>query len=109
MTVQKHSGVGIAAFVISIISLLFIFFLMFLLGIMTTAVAAHRSALSTGILLISFLSIVPLLMNLVALGLGIAGLLQRDRKKIFPILGTILSGIIVISLLSMIVLGIVHG
>ncbi len=34
------------------------------------------------------------LIALVALGLGIAGLFQKDKQKVFPIIGTILSGLL---------------
>jgi hypothetical protein len=43
--------------------------------------------------------------DLVALGLGIGGLFQKDRKKIFPILGTIFSTLAIIGIVFVIVIG----
>lgn len=43
------------------------------------------------VVLIGFAVIGCLLANLVGLGLGIAGLIQRRRKKLFAILGAILT------------------
>jgi hypothetical protein len=34
------------------------------------------------------------IISLVALGLGIGGLFQKDKSKVFPILGTVLSGVL---------------
>ena len=39
------------------------------------------------------------------LGLGLAGLLQSDRKKIFPILGTILNGMVLLVFLGIMAIG----
>ncbi|MDX9980739.1 MAG: hypothetical protein RBU25_12010 [Lentisphaeria bacterium] len=46
-----------------------------------------------------------MLLDLVALGLGIGGLIQKDRKKVFAILGTIFSGLTIGGVLLLMVLG----
>ena len=42
---------------------------------------------------------------LVSLGLGIGGLLQKERKKVFAILGTVFSAAIILCTVALIALG----
>jgi hypothetical protein len=44
-----------------------------------------------------------------ALGLGIAGLVQKNRKKIFAVLGTIFSALSCMGTISVVVIGLVMG
>jgi hypothetical protein len=77
---QKHSGPGIASFCLSIVQSIVII-------------------LVDGFHIINYLLIcycVFLLIPYVAFGLGIWGLIQKDRKKLFAILGMILSVVIMI-------------
>jgi len=50
-----------------------------------------------------------LLVSLVALGLGISGLLHKERKQIFAILGTIFSAVIVVGTFLLVLLGLAMG
>jgi ABC-type antimicrobial peptide transport system permease subunit len=77
---KKHSGMGIASFIISLV-MLFIQILIY--NFFTT----HGHSDSLGALILCFIA------NLVGVGLGIAGLAQKGRKRIFSVLGTTLNGI----------------
>ncbi|MEL7085466.1 MAG: hypothetical protein AAF268_04885 [Cyanobacteria bacterium P01_A01_bin.3] len=44
-------------------------------------------------------------LDILAFILGVIGLFQRDRQKIFPILGTALSGIILAIMLAIVMIG----
>ena len=57
-------------------------------------------AITVGLLLFAFLFVA-----LAALGLGIAGLVQRDRKKTFAILGTVFSALTILGTISLVILG----
>ncbi|MCD6309870.1 MAG: hypothetical protein J7M18_04100 [Candidatus Eremiobacteraeota bacterium] len=101
---EKHSGLGIASFVISI-AVGIIFILSFI--IMGTIVAIEGKipeptspvAIISG--LIMMLGFVGLL---VGAGLGIAGLFEKNRKKIFSILGLIFNaGIFLVFIILMII------
>jgi hypothetical protein len=46
-----------------------------------------------------------LLVNLAALGLGIAGLCQPQRKKLFAILGVVTSSVVLLGVLFLMVVG----
>jgi hypothetical protein len=60
---------------------------------------------SAGAVVLGLLIIGMMLLDLVALGLGIGGLIQKDRKKVFAILGTIFSGLTIGGVLLLMVLG----
>jgi hypothetical protein len=78
---RKHSGLGIASLSISIIVIIVI-----ILGFLLNIKEGVEDVWFCGTLIIS----------LVALGLGIGGLIQKDQKKLFAILGTIFSAAIII-------------
>ncbi len=50
-----------------------------------------------------------LLLYLVGLALGIAGLVQRRRKKLFAVLGTVGNGVVLLGFVALIVLGLALG
>lgn len=92
---QKHSGLGIASFLIS---------LMAGFGLLATIVAAlvvrsvltrhtHGDEVHVARMVFVVLLLGLILLDLVALGLGIAGLAQAERKKLFAILGTAFAAI----------------
>lgn len=100
---QKHSGVGISSFVISIASGILTFLLLVVAGVMQASgrMSGDKNAATViGLFLFAFLGLV-----LVALGLGIAGLMQKERKKIFALLGTIFSTVTLVLTLSIIAVG----
>jgi len=93
---KPHSRLGIASFVLSLLSpLLFVvsLFIVFALTGHTTTDAqqAFQDVLSLwGYPALAGLFIGPLLLPL-AFGLGIAGLIQNRRRKIFALLGVLIS------------------
>ncbi|QYJ87901.1 hypothetical protein K0I73_01365 [Shewanella mesophila] len=102
---MKHSGLGIASFVLSIVSMMLIFGLLIVAGVIEATTPGGMNeesveAVVVGILLFAFIGTA-----LVATGLGIAGLFQKQRKKIFAILGTIFSLVTVVSTLALISFG----
>lgn len=101
----KHSGLGIASFVLSIISLVLIFGLLIVAGVLEATTPGgmdetSMAAIVVGLLLFAFIGTA-----LVATGLGVAGLFQKQRKKIFAILGTVFSLVTVVSTIALITFG----
>ncbi|GIP36218.1 hypothetical protein [Paenibacillus sp. J2TS4] len=106
---EKHSGPGIASFIVSLLAGIGYIVLI----ILSTAVLANKLAalpdltienieqlqqtpeLVTVILFVGLGMLGAFVTSLIALVLGIIGLLQKNRKKAFAITGTILSGIMV--------------
>jgi hypothetical protein len=106
---HPNSGLGIASFVISLVAGLIAFGL-----IVAAAVIAAGNpngvdekspvaiALGCSVIMVSFCI-------LVGLCLGIAGLVQRNRKKLFAVLGTCFNGLLLLGLLGLVILGIALG
>lgn len=116
-----HSRMGIASFVIAILAILGII-LFFVIGFSVASSAigpdpqsfdptsiGPDSPLATTFFFLSLLFLVSVLITVVGLGLGIAGLIQRRRRKLFAALGTALNGLIVLGVASLIVLALAVG
>lgn len=98
----KHSGIGIASFVISIISGFVLFVLFGIAGFMEVSTPGGIDEESAGAIIVGLFLIFFWGIAVVALGLGIAGLIQKRRKKIFAILGTVFAAAtLLITLLAM--------
>lgn len=93
----KHSGIGIASFVVSLVTgiALFVMFAIIIAAQVQNPDSFKDDSAQTMILGLFVISIGFL--DLIALGLGIGGLFHKKTKKIFAILGVILSGIILIT------------
>ena len=90
----KHSGLGITSFIISLVMALIAFIIIIIAGVMEASSPGgiDESSAAAAAAVVGLLIIGCLLVQLVALGLGIAGLIQKNRKKIFAVLGTVFSG-----------------
>ena len=93
--VTKHSGLGIASFVLAMMIGLFEFVLIVFAGIMETMTPGGMDEES----------LAGLAGNLAGVGLGIAGLVQRQRKKVFSTLGLIFNGGIIFGIIFLLILG----
>jgi hypothetical protein len=101
----KHSGIGIASFVISIVAGVAILIVFAIAGILEATTPGGMDEKSAAAILTGLCIIALILVDIVALGLGLAGLFQRDRKKLFAILGTVFSFATVACTIVLIVLG----
>ena len=92
---NRHSGFGIASFLISLAAGAFMFALLLAVLIMRAALShqVHGGVENTARFLFGLLLLGFFLTELLALGLGIAGCVQADRKKLFAILGVAFSAI----------------
>jgi len=106
---QKHSGLGIASFIFSIVAGILIFLLIVIAGVMEVSTPGGMDEKSAAAVIVGLLLIAFLFLCLLALGLGIAGLIQKDRKKLFAILGTIFSTVTLLGTISIMVLGMAMG
>ena len=101
----KHSGLGIASFIISIVAALFIFILVVVAGVVETATPGGMDEDSAQAIIIGLFIIGTIFVDLVALGLGIAGLFIKERKKVFAILGTIFSAVTMLGTVALMIIG----
>jgi hypothetical protein len=84
---MEHSRKGIASFVLSIIPLLLT--LLMLIGDCYRNTWRVTDFLYTHLIL-GYVAMVIMPLNAVAFGLGVAGVLDKDRKPIFAVLGIVL-------------------
>lgn len=105
MEAEKHSGPGISSFVISLASGILLFLLFAVAGIMETSTPGGINENSPAALIIGLCVIGLIGLAIIALGLGIAGLLQSNRKKLFAVLGTVFSGLQVLGTITLIAIG----
>ncbi|MEJ2497014.1 MAG: hypothetical protein P8Y43_05990 [Sulfurovaceae bacterium] len=82
---QKHSGIGIASFVISIVAGILIFIVLAIAGSIEASTPGGIDENSTEAVMIGLAIIGLLFLNVLSVGLGIGVLLQKERKKIFAI------------------------
>ena len=102
----KHSGVGIASFAISI-TLGVLTLVAFVIAPVIVFVLAFPPGALDEISVEEIEEIIEMyvyatvvvhgIAGLVALGLGIGGLIQKERKKIFAILGTVFSAPVIVA------------
>lgn len=101
----KHSGLGIASFIVSIAAGVCIFFTFVIAGAIEATTPGGINEESATAVVIGLLLVIFLFAALVSLGLGIGGLLQKERKKVFAILGTVFSAAIILCTVALIALG----
>lgn len=110
----KHSGPGIASFVIGLVSIIGYMLTLFIatmainsaIGVVTTPIQVEEIALHPAVVLASLAVLVCLILNLAGLILGVIGLVLKNRKKVFAIIGTILSGVMILAFAGLIIAGI---
>jgi succinate dehydrogenase hydrophobic anchor subunit len=95
----EHSRMGIASFVIASLSGLFLVGLVSV-GLILRYVNPPGDPLAHGFWLLS-LTLLSVLCALVALGLGIAGTLQRRRRRLFAFLGIAGSILVFVALVTL--------
>jgi len=96
---NSQSALGITSLAIAIINIPFISILFL--------VAAFDSSgpNSAATMILGFLIIGSLFFDLVAIGLGVAGILQKTRNRIYAIIGTVLASSAFVITFSVIALG----
>ncbi|MEC0126841.1 hypothetical protein [Paenibacillus pabuli] len=110
----KHSGPGIASFVIGLVSIIGCILTIFMatlainnsIGIVTTPIQVEEIALHPAVVLASLSILVCLVLNLAGLILGVIGLVLKNRKKVFAIIGTLLNGIMILATAGLVIAGI---
>ena len=102
---SKHSGFGIASFIISIIAGILTFLDIAVAGMIEVSTPGGMDEKSVSAALIALFLFAFFFIAFVALALGIAGLFQKDRRKIFASLGTAFSAATLLGTAFVIILG----
>jgi hypothetical protein len=101
----RHSGVGIASFVLGVLAGLTAFGL---LAVGVTLAMGARGEIDDGTVMVASLGLGlmgAIALALVGLVLGIGGLAQANRRKVFAILGVCCNGVVLLGIAALIVLG----
>jgi len=101
----KHSGPGIASFATGLASGILLFVLVVVAGVLTASSPGgldekSPAAISIGCFIIALLFVEP-----IAIGLGIYGVIQKDRKKIFSVLGICIASSVFLIVLALMIIG----
>jgi hypothetical protein len=105
----KHSGLGIASFILSIICGLLIFLLIGAAGVIEASQPGGMDEESPQAVAIGLALFFFLFLALVAFGLGLGGLFQGNRKRIFAVLGMVFSAMILMGTIGIIAIGLTMG
>lgn len=85
---QPHSGLGIASFIISMAAGAALVILLVIAGVLGSQ-SGGMDEESAGAIVLGLLLTLTALGHVLALGLGIAALVQAGRSKLFGVLGTV--------------------
>lgn len=102
---QKHSGLGIASFVLGIVVGVLVFLMVVVAGAMQASTPGGIDEQSPVAVVLGLFILGLLALDMVALGLGIGSLFQSDRKKIFGVLGTLFSALTIAGTVLLIIIG----
>ena len=109
-TEEKHSGVGIISFALSLLAGFSMVIVIVIAGVLSAQnPPGARPSAAQGIVGLGMFFFIG--MDLVAVALGIACLCQAQRKKLFGILGLVISGATILGTFGLMVLGLImmHG
>jgi hypothetical protein len=107
---QKHSRLGIASFVIGLVSLI-IFCLAVVLAfgygvsIASSSPSVQSLEASPTILAFGLMMLISPFLGLVGAVLGFVAVFQKDKKKLFGILGIVVNLLIVLAFCALLVIG----
>jgi len=96
----KHSGPGIASFVISLVALVGYIVSFVIAGVMSSSILNEFGEISSdssqAFLFLGLAVLVLAALNVIGVVLGIIGISLRKRRKIFGVIGTIINGVIIL-------------
>ncbi len=91
MEQQKHSGIGIASFILSLFGPACFLLLVIAASALEASTPGGLDENSTAAGILGVLLIAVLIISIVSFFLGVGALLQTDRKKVFSVLGLVFS------------------
>lgn len=106
---QRHSGLGIASFVLALIAGALLLLLVGVAALLAAATPGGIDEDSPAVVVLGLMIFGGLFVAVVALGLGIAGLFQPRRAKVFAVLGTVFSALAIAGVGAVMTLGILVG
>ena len=118
---NRHSRMGVASFVIGMVTTVVAIALFVLFGYLLSSVlqgvdpqsidpqSLQDSPQAVGLGLAAIGIFACLILYFIGFVLGVAGIFQRRRKRLFAVLGAVGNGIVLFAFVALIVLGLVVG
>jgi len=103
--VLTHSGLGIASFAIALAAGLLEFVLVIIAGILQSTTPGGIDENSPPAILLGLALIGGLMFDLLGIGLGIGGLCDHKRNKLFAIFGVVIGFAVLFGVLFLVALG----
>lgn len=102
---KKHSGFGISSFIISLANGGLTFLAFMGAGVLEVTSGGTLSENNSLLVVIGMFIILCVIISLIGLVLGIVGLLDKTKKKVFPLLGTLFNLAICLLIIATIIYG----
>jgi len=99
----QHSGMGVAAFIISVVAGPALFAVFIFAGLLHMRGAGEQSP---AVMLVGLLVMALCGAHAVGIGLAIAALCQAGRRKVFSVLGLVFNGIMLLGTVGLMILGV---
>ncbi len=106
---KKHSGFGIASFAMALTFAIGLLALVITAGVIETNTPGGMDEESTTAIIIGLLLFAGVFAEILALILGIVGVAQSSRKKVFGILGICVSMLTMFCIAALMVIGMTAG
>jgi len=101
---RKHSRMGIASFIIALAQGFLTLLVIIFAGILTMSGPQHEN--EAGFAVLGLFIIGGIFTHLVGVGLGIAGMVQKNRKKVFSILGFVFNITVILFVILLMLIGV---
>jgi hypothetical protein len=101
----KHSWLGIFSFIISLVGGLGMLLLFAIAGYVQMSTPGGMDEKSPAAVVVGLLLFAIAGVLLVGLGLGIAGLVQKEKKRVFAVLGLVFNSLVILGTLALVVIG----
>ena len=102
----RHSGVGVASFVLSILSGIGLFAVIVAAAVLQSSrPGVLNDEKSAEAIVVGAVVLGDALLALIGAGLGIACVMQREHKRIFGTLGLVFSAMVLLSVAGLFILG----
>jgi hypothetical protein len=104
-----HSKLGIASFIIALVVGIGEFTLLIVAGVMETSTPGGIDEESPKAMVLGMLLLFGLLLALIGAILAITGLFEGSKKRVFPIIGLCINGLILLLVVVLLVVGATMG
>ena len=101
----KQSGLGIASFVLSIFCGFLVFSIIMIAGYLEMSRPEGIDEKSPEALIIGFSMILAMGITVIAFGLGLAALFQRNRRMSLAVLGMFFSAMVIVGTILLVIIG----